>query len=115
MSLNEEWTNTAHLLGRLFATLQKVRQDVSFGSALSGTIRDRCFGAASGTLRSVFVVLLRLVQHHIAKHAVGNGETLQVAKSLCNVFTLEKKKYVFTPLGSYRFSMGYHQVVRIRH
>ena len=71
VSLNEDWTNTAYLLGRLFATLEKVQQDAASGAKLNATIRDRYFGAASATPRSVFPVLLRLAQHHIAKAEYG--------------------------------------------
>lgn len=78
VSLNEEWTNTAYLLGRLFATLEKAQQDAASGAKLSATIRDRYFGAASATPRSVFPVLLRLAQHHIAKAEYGGIADRQI-------------------------------------
>mgnify|MGYP000884866760 CR=1 FL=1 len=78
VSLNEEWTNTAYLLGRLFATLEKVQQDAASGAKLNATIRDRYFGAASATPRSVFPVLLRLAQHHIAKAEYGGIADRQI-------------------------------------
>lgn len=70
VSLNERCTDPAYLLGRLFAWLEKVQQDATPG--LSTTVRDRYFGAASATPRSVFPVLLRLAQHHIAKAEYGD-------------------------------------------
>ncbi len=78
VSLNEKWTNTAYLLGRLFATLEKVQQDAASGAKLNATIRDRYFGAASATPRSVFPVLLRLAQHHIAKAEYGGIADRQI-------------------------------------
>ncbi|NLA07034.1 MAG: type I-C CRISPR-associated protein Cas8c/Csd1, partial [Firmicutes bacterium] len=78
VSLNEEWTDTAYLLGRLFATLEKVQQDAASGAKLNATIRDRYFGAASATPRSVFPVLLRLAQHHIAKAEYGGIADRQI-------------------------------------
>lgn len=78
VSLNEEWTDTAYLLGRLFATLEKAQQDAASGAKLSSTIRDRYFGAASATPRSVFPVLLRLAQHHIAKAEYGGIADRQI-------------------------------------
>lgn len=65
MSLDEQNTNTAYRLGRLFALLEKVQEDVNPG--LNATIKDRYFGAASAAPASVFPLLLRLAQHHIAK------------------------------------------------
>lgn len=69
VSLNEQCADTAYLLGRLFALLEKAQQDAAPG--LSATIRDRYFGAASATPQAVFPVLMRLAQHHIAKAEYG--------------------------------------------
>jgi len=76
VSLNEQCTDSAYLLGRLFAWLEKVQQDATPG--LSTTVRDRYFGAASATPRSVFPVLLRLAQHHIAKAEYGDYADKQI-------------------------------------
>ncbi|ADG82737.1 type I-C CRISPR-associated protein Cas8c/Csd1 [Thermincola potens] len=69
MALDEQNTNLAYRLGRLFALLEKAQQDANPG--LNATIRDRYFGAASATPGSVFPILLRLVQHHLAKAEYG--------------------------------------------
>ena len=71
VSLNEQRTDAAYLLGRLFALLEKAQQDATPG--LNATIRDRYFGAASATPQAVFPVLLRLAQHHIAKAEYGGS------------------------------------------
>lgn len=76
VSLNEQCTDSAYLLGRLFAWLEKVQQDATPG--LSATVRNRYFGAASATPRSVFPVLLRLAQHHIAKAEYGDYADKQI-------------------------------------
>lgn len=68
VSLNEQCRDTAYLLGRLFALLEKAQQDAG---QVNATIRDRYFGAASATPRTVFPVLLRLAQHHMAKAEYG--------------------------------------------
>jgi CRISPR-associated protein Csd1 len=70
VSLNEECINTAYLLGRLFAVLEKTQLEAA-SSKLNTTIRDRYFGSASATPQSIFPVLLRLAQHHIAKAEYG--------------------------------------------
>lgn len=69
MSLNPESKNPAYLLGRLFAALEKVQQD-AIGDA-NASIKDRFFTSACATPASVFPVLLRLSQHHIAKAEYG--------------------------------------------
>ena len=69
MALNEQDTNAAYRLGRLFALLQKAQEDATPG--LNATIKDRYFGAASASPGSVFPILLRLAQHHISKAEYG--------------------------------------------
>jgi CRISPR-associated protein Csd1 len=64
MALNEESTNVAYRLGRLFAVLEKAQEEAIGANA---TIKDRFYGSASATPSVVFPQLLRLSQHHIAK------------------------------------------------
>ncbi|WP_094606372.1 hypothetical protein SPSIL_016560 [Sporomusa silvacetica DSM 10669] len=70
VSLNENNTNTAYQLGRLFSLLEKVQKDAL--ADINATISDRYFGAASATPGTVFPLLLRLSRHHIAKAKYGN-------------------------------------------
>lgn len=65
VSLDENNTNTAYRLGRLFAVLEKI-QEVAQPN-INATIRDRFYGAASSTPVSVFSTLLKLKNHHVAK------------------------------------------------
>ncbi|HOZ49867.1 MAG TPA: type I-C CRISPR-associated protein Cas8c/Csd1 [Candidatus Hydrogenedentes bacterium] len=65
VSLDESNTNIGYRLGRLFATLEKIQQEASPG--INATIRDRFYGAASGTPVTVFPNLMRLKNHHLAK------------------------------------------------
>ena len=65
MGLNEESTNVAYRLGRLFAVLEKAQEEAVPGA--NATIKDRFYGSASATPRVVFPQLLRLSQHHLAK------------------------------------------------
>ncbi|NMC86489.1 MAG: type I-C CRISPR-associated protein Cas8c/Csd1 [Anaerolineaceae bacterium] len=69
MSLNEKSTQPAYLLGRLFAVLEKVQQE-AIGD-VNASIKDRYFTSACAAPASVFPVLLRLSQHHIAKAEYG--------------------------------------------
>ncbi len=70
MSLNEESTNQAYLLGRLFAVLEKAQKEAI--SNANATITDRYFTSACASPVSVFPVLLRLSRHHIAKAEYGS-------------------------------------------
>jgi CRISPR-associated protein Csd1 len=65
MSLDENNTNIGYRLGRLFATLEKIQQEAH--PSINATIRDRFYGAASGTPITVFGNLMRLKNHHLAK------------------------------------------------
>ncbi len=69
MALNEESTNVAYRLGRLFAVLEKAQEEAVPGA--NATIKDRFYGSASATPGVVFPQLLRLSQHHLAKLKVG--------------------------------------------
>jgi CRISPR-associated protein Csd1 len=69
MSLNEQATTPAYVLGRLFAVLEKVQQE-AIGD-VNASIKDRYFTSACASPASVFPVLLRLSQHHIAKAEYG--------------------------------------------
>lgn len=71
MSLNEQSRNEGYLLGRLFAVLEKAQTDANPG--INATIRDRYFGSASASPASVFPILLRLAQHHVAKAEYGQA------------------------------------------
>jgi len=82
VSLNEQCTDSAYLLGRLFAWLERVQANAAAKgnpeAKLQSTIRDRYFGSASATPRSVFPMLLRLAQHHIAKADYGEYADKQI-------------------------------------
>ena len=57
--------NIGYRLGRLFAVLEKAQEEANPG--LNATIRDRYYGAASSTPVTVFPILMKLKNHHIAK------------------------------------------------
>lgn len=63
VSLNQNSTDTAYSLGRLFAVMEALQQKAN-GTA---TIRSRYFASASANPKMVFPTLLNLAQHHIAK------------------------------------------------
>ncbi|NTV13852.1 MAG: type I-C CRISPR-associated protein Cas8c/Csd1 [Desulfobulbaceae bacterium] len=65
MALDTDNINIGYRLGRLFATLEKIQEEASPG--LNATIRDRFYGAASGTPVTAFPHLMKLKNHHLAK------------------------------------------------
>jgi CRISPR-associated protein Csd1 len=69
VSLDLGQTNVGYRLGRLFAVLEKIQSEANPG--LNTTIRDRFYGAASGSPGSVFPTLIRLSRHHLAKLSTG--------------------------------------------
>lgn len=64
VSLDISITDKSYLLGRLFATYERM-QEVAAERDLNRTIRDSFFGAAMATPASVFPRLVRLNQHHL--------------------------------------------------
>ena len=72
MSLNEQSTIPAYLLGRLFAVLEKAQQD-AIGDT-NASIKDRYFSSACASPKSVFPTLLRLSQHYISKSDKYNND-----------------------------------------
>jgi len=67
VSLDINNANTGYRLGRLFAALEKIQQEANPG--INATIRDKFYGAASGTPVTVFGNLMRLKNHHLSKLA----------------------------------------------
>lgn len=65
VSLEKDNPHPAYQLGRLFAAIEKA-QEMALGP-VNAPIRDRYFGAASATPGTVFPLLMRGVQNHLAK------------------------------------------------
>jgi CRISPR-associated protein Csd1 len=104
MSLNKERKDTAYLLGRLFAVLEKAQLDAL--GKVNATIKDRFYGAASATPQSVFPRLLRLAQHHIAKAEYGYISDKNIAEIMENI-TVFPSHLNLQEQGL--FAIGYYQ------
>ena len=87
MSLNEQSTYPAYVLGRLFAVLEKVQQE-AIGD-VNASIKDRYFTSACASPASVFPILLRLSQHHISKAEYGYARDHRIEEIL-NLLDVEK-------------------------
>lgn len=76
VSLDPNNPNIGYRLGRLFATLERTQREANPG--INATIRDRFYGAASGTPVTVFPNLMRLKNHHLAKiESVGRRMSIE--------------------------------------
>ena len=98
MALDLTNTDTSYLLGRWFATLEKIQEDSHPG--INATIRDRYYSAISSNPVNVFSILDRLKNHHLGKLETGhriNKERLlgqiidQLPAKLPNHFSLQEQ------------------------
>ncbi len=117
MSLDEDSTDVAYLLGRLFFVLEEAQWAAHSTKANPGTnatIRDRFYGAASATPITVFPQLLRLYPHHISKAAKSGRKGIAVRLEKL-VDSITSKLPATNPFPSYmviseqgRFAVGYY-------
>lgn len=107
MALDKTNKDPAYLCGRLFATLERA-QTQALGE-LSATIRDRYFGAASAAPASVFPMLLRNGQHHLAalrkERKAGRLES-ELETIVANLGTSLPRSLALAAQG--RFVIGYY-------
>jgi len=107
MSLAPEEQNKAYQLGRLFAVLEAAQRQAL--GKLNATIRDRYFGAASATPASVFPLLLRGAQNHLARlRKDGKGGWIErEIEDILDKLTLDLPRAL--PLAEQgRFAVGYY-------
>lgn len=107
VSLTPDESNKAYQLGRLFAVLETA-QRMALGR-VNATIRDRYFGAASATPASVFPLLLRGAQNHLAKlRKAGKGGWIErEIEDILDKLTLDLPRAL--PLAEQgRFAVGYY-------
>jgi CRISPR-associated protein Csd1 len=109
MSLDDSNTNIGYRLGRLFAVLEKIQQEANPG--INATIRDRFYGAASGTPVAVFGNLMRLKNHHLAK-LTSTGRRIYFEKLLGGIIDGVEANTSFPAHLSLeeqgRFAIGYY-------
>ncbi len=82
MALDPGNDNIGYRLGRLFAVLEKIQEEASPG--INATIRDRFYGAASGTPVAAFPHLMKLKNHHLAK-LENRGRAVNLEKIITEI------------------------------
>lgn len=106
VSLDTNNTNVGYRLGRLFATLEKVQTEANPG--INATIRDRFYGAASGTPVAVFSNLMRLKNHHLAK-LESKGRRIYFEKLIAEIMDSVSDFPAHLSLPDQgRFAIGYY-------
>jgi CRISPR-associated protein Csd1 len=106
MSLDLANTNPGYRLGRLFAVLERIQERANPG--INATIRDRFYGAASGTPVTVFGNLMRLKNHHLSK-LENTGERINYEKLIGEIMSEIGDFPAHLPLADQgRFAIGYY-------
>lgn len=109
MGLDESNINIGYRLGRLFAVLEKIQQEANPG--INATIRDKFYGAASGTPAAVFGNLMRLKNHHLSKFT-STGRRIYFEKLLGTIIAGVDAKISFPAHLNIedqgRFAIGYY-------
>lgn len=113
VSLNEESTNTAYVLGRLFSVLESIQEKANPG--INATIRDKYFNSASATPAVVFPVLMNLAQKHLRK--MDTGSRIYYERQLGSVVSLLLEAFParmnLPQQGS--FQLGYYHQTQARY
>ena len=111
MSLDPENTNIGYRLGRLFAALERLQIRAATqkgGKEPNSTIRDRYYGAASGTPITVFGTLIRLSKHHLAK-LENVGERINLEKLFGEIMSIFSDFPPYLNMADQgRFAIGYY-------
>lgn len=110
VSLDTQSTQTAYVLGRLFAVLENI-QRTALGKDLNATIRDRYYGAASATPASIFPLLVRNAQNHLSRTRKDNkGAFTNQEKLLGEIFSKLPPQFPrsFNIEEQGRFAIGYY-------
>ena len=106
VSVDENNTNTAYRLGRLFAVLERIQERAN--PNINATIRDRYYGAASSTPVTVFSTLLKLKNHHLGK-LENKGEAINFEKILGQIMDEISDFPAHLDLQNQgRFAIGYY-------
>ena len=105
--LQENSTDTAYNLGRLFAVLEKVQADAL--NSVNASIKDKFFSSACSTPYLVFPRLLKLAQAHLSK--LGDGARIYAEKLIQSIISNINNAFPRTQNMEEQgmFMLGYYQ------
>ena len=118
MKLNEEITDPAYVLGRIFSLREGIQKAAN--PSLNATVKDRYFDVASTTPSRVFPILERLTNHHLKKLA-GESPKLKTyyEKQMTHLMgMLDASKGIPKVLNAEEqgmFILGYYQQTQARY
>lgn len=105
-SLDQNQPSVGYQLGRLFATLERIQEKANPG--LNATIREKYYGAACAMPVTVFPILTRLKNHHIAK-LQHRGQVIYFEKLLGEIMSHFNDFPAHLDLHEQgRFAIGYY-------
>ena len=110
MSLDENDTHPAYLLGRLFAVLENI-QRLALSEKVNATITDKYYSSASTVPYSVYPRLLSGSKHHLSKIRKDKpGLAFTIEKDLGEIIAKLPTAYPrhFSIENQGRFSIGYY-------
>lgn len=113
VALNENSTDVAYNLGRLFSVLEAIQSAANPG--INATIRDKYFNSASATPAVVFPTLVNLAQKHLKK--LKEGQSIYYGKLLGTV--MDKLTDGYPNRMSLKqqgaFQLGYYHQTTVRY
>jgi CRISPR-associated protein Csd1 len=107
VSLDETNISTGYLLGRLFSVLEKIQEQAIPG--IKRTFRDRYYGTASSTPRTVFKKLFKMKNYHLEKVKI-KGLRNKYEKLLTEILIKIPPDMPFSLMmeDQARFAIGYY-------
>ena len=113
VSLNPDSNSIPYTLGRLFSVLEAAQH--TSNPTVKGTIRDRCYNAASSNPERVFPHLIKLSQKHTKK--LNPGLRQYYEKQICDLMNILPEHFP-TNLNSAQqssFHLGYYHQTQKRY
>lgn len=118
MKLNEEITDPAYILGRIFSVREGIQRAAN--PDLNATIKDRYFDVASTTPSRIFPILERMTNHHLRKLAAERPKLKiyfekQLAKLMGMIEASQGVPKLLNAEEQGMFILGYYQQTQARY
>lgn len=113
VSLNEDSTNIAYTLGRIFSIYEAAQQAANPG--INATIKDKYFNSAAAMPASIFPILNNLYQKHLRK--LESSRRIYFDKQVCELKSILGESYParMTLAQQGAFDLGYYHQTQKRY